>query len=160
MQFGMTALHLATANGNYSAVSILLDAATINTNLREQVNRILVGLTSCLFPVLKGSNTPLHLVAVSGVAGIARLLLGHAVTNPNLQHSVCSASCCFVSFIDHLSQDGRAALHFAVLHGHVDVVEALLEHADINPDIRDQVRSRCPFHQHFNDYLVVWDRTE
>ncbi len=115
---GQTALHLAAEKGHGKVVEELLDFAEIN--LSEVRDSLVFFKTQVEF-----------------LTGASR---GDVQTVERLLDSVKNAPDTFKSLVVAINKHGQTALHLAAQNGHGEVVEKLLDFAEINlPEVRDSL---------------------
>ena len=110
---GFAALHFASFLGHISTVKTLLSWWNTNVNIVAEICPPLLSVQPVVHPLLKAtfciSSTPLMLAVLSKRSEVVRLLLNHG-GNPNV-------------YLKRFS-----ALGMAAYHGHLEIVQILLEH--------------------------------
>ncbi|CAL1283118.1 unnamed protein product [Larinioides sclopetarius] len=132
--YGMTPLHYAALRGNVFATEELLKSSKINAETSDKqemtalhcaanynspdVVEILLNANAHPEATDENLSTPLHLAATTGSEVIIKLLL-NAVEKKGDSESL-------RKYIDEKNLSGNTALHLAVIKGHLDIVEVLL----------------------------------
>ncbi|XP_057243347.1 serine/threonine-protein kinase TNNI3K [Malurus melanocephalus] len=156
----LTALHVASIAGHHQAVDILLQhGAFVNvqdavffTPLHiaayyghEQVTHLLLKFGADVNASGEVGDRPLHLAAAKGFLNITKLLMEEGskadVTLKNIELVKFLLDQNVVS-INHQGRDGHTGLHCACYHGHIRLVQFLLDNgADMNLVACDPSRS-------------------
>ena len=110
---GFAALHIAYLHGHISTVKTLLSWWNTNVNILAEICPPVLSMKPVVHPLLKAtfcnSPTPLMLAVQKKKSEVVRLLLNHG-GNPNV-------------YLERFS-----ALGMAAYHGHLEIVQLLLEH--------------------------------
>lgn len=96
------------------------------------IQRILVKCPSLLLQTNAKGQTPLHVATRYGHSTIVQILIKSCakVTDGDLEKLGTDQLNAVREMIRHTDQESNTALHIATRHGHVEVVQELLEHED------------------------------
>ncbi|GBN68931.1 Ankyrin-2 [Araneus ventricosus] len=123
----------------------LLEAAQSGDS--EKVNYLMKQPGIEVNTVDRNGNTPLHLAAEKGHAGVVKIFLESEDINVNAKNLDKSKLVYPVHSGDDAARkkltNGKAALHLAVKNGHFEVVKLLINHIEIDVNTMDKYGQSC-----------------